>query len=533
MKRTTWILGGLLLASLGAGAQTPKEGLKALENENYATASRIFRNAVAGQASAENLWHLGYYYVQTGKLDSAKSQFEAGMKADPKYALNGVGLGTVSFLKGDKAGAKFAFDAALKSTGGRNSEVTYRIAESYLLGDKPDPVEAIKLLETALKADAKNARLYLLLGDAFLMQNDASQATNNYDRRAKVYDPNLPAVYLRMGKVMERARNYTEAANFYKAGIERDASYGLLYKELGEVYFAARKFDDAVAMYTKYIELSDKNPLALLNYAGFLTKTKSYDKANAILTDIFDKVENPIKYRVRAYTYFETQKPKEAVADLEMLFTKLDEKKIGVEDYRIYAKAQIASGGDTAKAVAAYDKLIGKDSAEAVAVYRDLGEMLFKAKKYAQAAESYDKLVRLPKSTYYDALKLGQSYYYAKQYAQADTAFGTGLAKYPDQASFVYWKASALARYKDQGTTFTAKEWYQRYVDSNPDPATYKPYLMTSLKYLANCYAFAYKASKNSEDQVKSLGFIDKILSIDPNDAYAKEAKAALAKPVK
>ena len=164
-------------------AQDVATGLKLLDNNQACLAKDNFEKLAAATPTADNQFYLGYYFLRTNQADMAKAAFEKGLAADPKNQLNKVGLGAVALAKGDRGGAKLAFDEATKATKNKNMDVLFRAGEAYTgyvaidslkpLYKTTDPAQAIAYLDMAIalgmKNNQKNPDIYMAKGDAFYL----------------------------------------------------------------------------------------------------------------------------------------------------------------------------------------------------------------------------------------------------------------------------------------------------------------------------------------------------------------------------
>ncbi len=523
MKKAVWVL-AIGLGTHSVFAQDIKQGLYFLDAEQYGNAGKAFRALAQQSPSAENNYYLGNYYIETDKVDSARMAFEKGVAADPKFPLNYVGLGSTLMAKGDKEGAKAQFNQALsQKKAEKNAEVWYRIGEAYLTHQNTDPVEAVAALQKAVERDPKKTEAYLLLGDAFRMRNEGTNAANNYDKAISL-NPKSAKGHLRYGQLMINARNYNEALKYYNQAIQTDPNYAPAYRQRGDLYYLAKDYPKAIADYEKYMSMSDNSDDAKLRYAGFLLLTEQYPKSLEILNSIGERQQNnPVYYRLLGYAQYETQDYQNGLGNINKFFemAKPESNPVFASDYEYLGKLQIAAGQDTVQGVQNVFKAAEMDTAK-VGLYADLGQVFFKGKKWTQAAEVYEKaLTRGTKeSNARDMLYLGLSYLYGKDYDKADTTFGTFITEYPDQYVGNYYKGLTLAA-KDTEAQGLAKPYFERFIEAvNQDEARKtqnKNNLVKAYDYLAVYYL---KTEKNLS---RAHQYANQILEIDPNNARAKQ----------
>ena len=97
-------------------AQSIDDGLRAIDNENYESARRIFLYYTkANPADAMGWYFLGNNYCFLEKNDSARIAYTQGTKVNPKGTACFVGIGKTYLSENKTADALKYFDAELAS----------------------------------------------------------------------------------------------------------------------------------------------------------------------------------------------------------------------------------------------------------------------------------------------------------------------------------------------------------------------------------------------------------------------------------
>jgi tetratricopeptide (TPR) repeat protein len=480
--------------------QTVQDGLKYIDNEQFQNAKKLFQNLVKQDPKAEHYYYLGNTYLLLFDIDSAdeyidtaRMNFELGAAKDAKYALNYVGLGSVKMFQKNKQGAVDYFNKAMEMTKSKDIEVLYRIAQGYIMFDYNDPVSAIEVLTKAIERDKKKVELYLMRGDAFLMQNDGSRANTDYDEAIRL-QPTSPRGYIRSGKVLIRAKNFQGALELYKTGIEKDPNYMPAYRELGELYYLAGRYKEAIDSYRKYINNSDAGLDAKYKFAAFLYLNKDYMEAIDILRELDKILKLATIHRLMGYCYYEVKQYDMAAEQMEEFFKEANPNKILPTDYdyrgRAYLAKPSATATDSTKGIENIYKYAEKDTSKAEKTLTDLAESFYKQKRYTKSAEIYEKLLTTIKDVNSNAyFKLGLSYYFVRnEYANAlqanaakidkanimaDTTFSKLLVLVPNSTQANLWKARTKVRLEPnsanlkEGATakFLAQPYYEKYVE--------------------------------------------------------------------
>lgn len=507
-----------LLSMTAVRAQTIAEGIKMIDLEQLQKAEAHFASLSAKAQTAENYYHHGTSLLLNDKVADARRQFEAGIAKDPNFALNYIGLGAVALAGGNKAEATQQFNKAVITSKSKSAEVFYEIGKSWIAFETKDGVEAIKALKTATTANPKNPDYWLKLGDAYMLMGEGSQAADCYENKALPLNRNYAKTYLKIGSLMERARNYNEALAKYKEGIDKEPSYWPAYRELGELYDRARRIKEGFTYYEKYIQNSDRNPVALNKYADFLIKLGSYDQALTVLKEIEAKVKNPLIYRGFAYCELETKAYNDGLAHAEQFFAKVEPKSVMSRDLKTYGKLLIASGKDTIKGIEFLKKAVAKDSNE-ITTIKELSREMSNAKNYKYVIATASFMDSVGKIDANDYLNLGRAYHNLKMFVEADTVFGKLNQTSPEFASGWYWRAYNAARLDPNSESWRAQPFYEKFASLNVDVEKYKPFLKPTYKYLISYYLI------DQYNKDKTIEYADKLLAIDPADSYAQDAK--------
>lgn len=562
MKLVALVFG--LLAFVNLHAQTVQDGLALIRGERYNEAGDVLKKLAEGSPSADNQYYLGYYYIKTNQLDEAQKAFDKGLTLDDKSYLNKVGQGTVALAKGDRAKAKELFDEAEKKKK-KDAEVLFRIGEAYTLFEKnSDPAEAIRLLDLAIARDKNLADAYLAKGDALMLRNEGGNAVTAYEY-ALTAKPNYAAAHNAIGSVYLRGKNYNLALENYKKAIESDANFAPAYKDLAELYFFAQKYKQAAENFDLYLQKSGStDPEMKLRGAQFAFTADDYAKSLQFLEEAKGKINNNIIKRMYGWAYFKTNKPDEAIQNLNEFIKESPDKIIG-DDYKYLGRALNAKSTDGK----GYDSVgmeyikkgaeMDTSKIEAAAAYKEVAGLYYAAKDFPKAAAAYEKGNSLDtaKATandyYYEGLanfqtaqgiivpKSGDANFADSAkiaidkrnlYLKADSIFATVTRKLPDWPYGYYWRASTLYNAYDRQENVDkgiSQPYYLKLTElaeKDPDPSKYKSYLKLAYSYLA------FHAQSTLKDEAKAKEYWEKLLKVDPDNAAAKEALGlAVAQP--
>jgi tetratricopeptide (TPR) repeat protein len=433
---------------------------------------------------------------------SARDLFEKGIKANPADPLNYIGLAKVAFYTDDyktadqmRAKARslllpYKNIKKIKPPAREYAFALAKIAESFIKEDKVDTSLALPFIRQAINIDYKSKDVYLIAGDIYILVNDGSNSISNYNL-AQYYDPKSPAANMKIGSIYVKGRNLMAAIPYFEAAIRLNASYAPAYRELGQLYSSAGRYEKSKEYYKKYLELTQGNIPAKIRYITSLFYAKEYDEVIKNVEEII-AVDNSRTYmnRIAGYSCYEKTPPDydKALAYMDTLFSKVSPERIIKKDYyymvRILLgknqnyqellnqnnsykhqldkekkeydaassaqKTKLKPGIDSLSfkigmldnqisssekeidmAFAAYAKLLSYDP-ESKSLLNEIAGNYYRFGRYENAAKTWSKLIELGSDDVNDYMRVGKAYYIGENYKAADSSFNAAVAKFPD-----------------------------------------------------------------------------------------------------
>lgn len=317
-------------------AQSLQEGIASIDSHKYAKAKKNFEEMVSNSASAENYFYLGNTYLTQTEPDFAKAEeyFRKGLAADNKDYLNKIGLATVKLGKGNKAAAVAEIQRIVKDSRERDPEVLFRAGQALTLFEKnSDANLAVEFLNKAIeKASRKDvpAHYYYTLGDAFRLKltnspQVAGDAMTAYERALPVAD-NKASVYTRMGTLWMQAQQWQRARQEITKAIAADPTYAPAYKALANYEIRFQQGQNATKALENYAKYADEDPDTQLEIAKLYFTNQNYANSRATLEKVFPLVQDPIKFKLRAYLNYADQNYTQAQSDLNTFITTVTDK---------------------------------------------------------------------------------------------------------------------------------------------------------------------------------------------------------------
>ncbi|MCU7615422.1 tetratricopeptide repeat protein [Chryseobacterium sp. GMJ5] len=513
-----------------AFAQTLQDGINSVDSDKYAQAKTNFTQMIAKEPKAENYFYLGNTFLKQAEPDfaSATENFNKGLAADSKSNLNKLGLATVKLGKGDK-NAIAEIQRIVTDSKEKDAEVLFRAAEALTLFEKNNsPDLAIQFLNKAIERAQKKevpAHYYYTLGDAYRLKKVPGDAMSAYDK-ALPLAKNKASVYTRIGTLWMAAQQWQQAKTSIDKAIATDPSYAPAYKALAAYdirYQQNAKATQDLINYTKY---ADEDPYTQLEIAKLYFTNEDYANSKAILDKIFDKIQDPIKFKLRAYQLYADGKYTEAKQNMDSFTSQAEKSRVQPADQGL--QGLIAAGLAKDEKDAAKKSALMAEAQQKVAIAKGAKDETMKwdmelAKIAGGGAASQSSADSGPTSPTIEALKkqvaanaqdtdalykLATAYQDVKNWNGAIVTWQKMSTLLPDWAPAYYSLGYA---YQQATNNDAAKIAYEKYI------TTVKPAEVEANKQtLAYAYFAVAYLSKDS-DLAKSKDYVAKSLQLDPS----------------
>lgn len=517
-----------------AFGQTLQEGINSADSHKYAAARQVFTDMVAKSATAENYFYLGNSYLTQFEPNFEKAQeiFNKGLEADKKSNLNKIGLASVKLGRGDKS-AIAQIQGIVKDSREKDSDVLYRAAEALtLFGGAANADTAIEYLNKAIERSAKNgtpAHYYYTLGDAYRLKltnspQVAGSAMTAYEK-ALPSAKNKASVFTRIGTLWMQAQQWQPAKENIDKAIAADPTYAPAYK--AKAAYDIRYQQNALATQDliNYAKYADEDPDTQLEISKLFFTNEDYGNSKIYLDKVFDKVEDPIKYKLRAYLSYADGDYAAAKSSMDMFLSKAEKTRVLPADQGL--QGLIAAGLAKDETDATKKAALMTESQQKIAIAKAAkdetmkwDEELVKIKgggAVNQASvdagptnpqiEGLKKMVAAnPQDT--DALfKLANAYQEAKNWNGAIHSWTKMSGLLPDWAPAYYSQGYA---YQQAGNTELATIAYEKYI------ATVKPADMEASKETLSYAYFAVAYLVKDSNPAKAKDYASKSVQLNP-----------------
>ena len=192
-------------------------------------------------------------------------------------------------------------------------------------------------------------------------------------------------------------------------------------------------------------------------------------------------------------------------------------------DYEYRAKLESKTAKDSL-AILDYKKALELQP-EKIELNGDIAGAFLKMKKYPDAINFYKIKIATGKATINDYFGLTRSYFYSKDFVNADSAASQMIKLQPDQSIGYIWRAKCNSQLDPKNEKWSAKPFYEMYLSKlKPEELTQpqnKNYLIETYNYLAAYYA-------GQKDCANTKVYMQKVLEVDPTNAQAKKIIGSL-----
>ncbi len=523
-------------------AQTLQDGINYIDSDKFALAKENFTTMVSKEPNAANYFYLGNTYLKQGEPDFAKAaeNFNKGLALDPKSFLNKIGLASIKLGKGDKT-AIVEIQKIVTDSKEKDPEVLFRAGEALTLFDQNNaPDLAIDYLNKAIEKAAKKevpANYYYSLGDAYRLKRAPGEAMSAYDK-ALPLAKNKASVYTRMGTLWMAAQQWQQAKTNIDKAIATDATYAPAYKALAAYDIKYQQNDKATQDLLNYTKYADEDPATQLEIAKLYFTNEDYVNAKKVLNKIFDKVDDPIKYKLMAYVDYQEGNYPNAKSNINTFITKVEKNRIQPADQGL--EGLIAAGLAKSETDATKKAELTKLSQQKIAIAKAAKDETLKwdaelmkingggaSVAAAEAGPTNPTIEGLKKQVAANAqdtdalFKLATAYQDVKNWNGAILTWQKMIALLPDWAPGYYSLGYA---YQQAGNNDAAKDAYEKYI------SVVKPTEIEANKQTLAYSYFAVAYLVKTSDPEKAKIYVARSVQLDPTYQDAVKLNAELNK---
>jgi tetratricopeptide (TPR) repeat protein len=521
-----------LLVSNMVFAQTVQDGWKFLYYERFNSARETLEKvAAANPGNVEAQYWLGQTYIALDQPDKAKEVYHKALEASGSNPLLLVGMGHIEILEGMTSEARQRFETAISLTKGKDIVVLNAVGRANA-GKNGDADYAIEKLNLATQVKGfKEPDVYINMGDAYRRKNEGGGAVKSY-QSALQFNPKYAEAKYSIGKVyLTQGKDQEDLfVRFFNEAVTDDPNFGPAYHDLYVFYFF-RDVNKSKEYFNKYKMLADKGPALDYEEASLLFASGDNKgaivKADELLTAQGENADARL-YRLKSYSYDKLGDSVLAMQNLEIFFSKAKEEQIVPENLLLAAslaaklpEKQAKFDEYIRKAIAADTSVKGKVDIARKAI--DIFKKVPNQQKVAEWSLNILSLSAAP--TKVDIYNAGYENFKAGNFQRADSVFDIYKSRYPDEVYGYYWSFRSLSAVDSTMELGLAVPDCQRFIElAGLDKVKNKSTLITAYGYMAGYQANVKK------DFAMAIGYLDKIIEIDPANIDASKNREILQK---
>jgi|WetSurSiteA1Bulk_404760.scaffolds.fasta_scaffold01103_5 tetratricopeptide (TPR) repeat protein len=525
--------------SVSAWTQDLNTALKLQNSEQYEEAEKVFQDLIRKDPANGNLYYyygetvLKFYLADTFSISAeqfanrAEEIFQEGIKQAPGNVLNLVGMGAAILMKTSdttKANPYFAQAEAAVPLTMKKKEYTpekavilTKLAAAQLFGRVNRFQKAINYLNRAKIINPNDPNIYLVLGEVYIRQNDASNALFNYNQ-ALNKDPKSPLPKIRIGNIYMRVPNINAARPYFEEALQIDSTFAPVYRSLGELWTLAGRHDLAKEYYYKFLVLSGNTTPAKIRYGNSLFRAKDYAGALSVIEEVL-KVDDSRNYlnRLAAYCCYD-KKPQELEKGrlyIETFLKNAEPDQLITRDYLYYGHIMYKlAKNDSVLLDIAFENLkkaYFMDETDK-ALLSEIASNYYYSRRYTEAIEMFKLKAEKGWAAKGDPMLVGKCYYQLKDLQNADKTFSDIIAGDPDNIQAHVYLArtySLMETSPDQGLAVPKFEAMIKQIGTRTED--YKQELYEAYKYMGY---YNYQVGKFEA----AHSWYDKWLNLDPGN---------------
>ncbi len=535
MKKISLSLVALVVGISLSFAQSVEQGRKFFYYERYKSAKETFEKVLASNPNnIDAVYWLGQTLIEQKDSMAAKALYQKALSSNGNAPLLLAGMGHIELIEGKTNDARQRFETAISLTKGKDVGVMNAIGRAISGTKSGDATYAVEKLTQATQVKGFNdPNTYLLLGDAYRKNIDGGGAVTAYTK-AFTLDNKLAAAQYKIGKVYMTQNNKEYFLPAFEQAIQIDPAYTPALYELF-YYWYFRDVNKAEQYLNQYTANADQGPELEYLRTDFRYAKGDFAGAKARAQELinqFGEKVNPRMYRMIAYTSDTLGDAAGAKQAMNTFLAKADSSLVLPADYVELANINAKIPGSEQEAFMNLQTAVRIDTAadkkveyitKAAALAKKLGDR-------KQEANWLGIAYRMDKNpTQTDLYNWGMANYQAANYDSAIYIFcDMYQSKYPNEIFGYLWCARAWQGKDTTLATGNGAAAYEKLAQMaiTIDSVKYKTQAVNAL------FTLTTYANDAKKDPKAALGYIERILQIDPANAPAQKIRDILQKAV-
>ncbi len=279
--------------------------------------------AVVEQPGTASLYEEALIKFQNKELSTAVIHLKNALSEDPEFMAAHLLLGRAYLQQGEGALAERELILALR-LGADRALVSVPLGQAYVLQRKYR--EILDEIHPGEFLPDLNAKIMVIRGDAHLELNELVKAEQAY-REAARYDPIATSPLLGLINVLLRKADFDAVDSVLQQALDLGPEDSAVWHTKGAVAHARARFDEAIAAYSRSLELQPGNYKVQVAMASTYMDMGNYDLALEVLNQIGEpQIPDPQVAYLRSVSYARLGNPeasREAMLEADGIMAKL------------------------------------------------------------------------------------------------------------------------------------------------------------------------------------------------------------------
>lgn len=234
----------------------------------------LLSNIATNSVEAFRLYTRGVERCWATNFDEGLDDLERAVEVDDQFAIAYLQIGNAKFVRNDSAGAKEAFDKALKyidHTGYREQLLIKGVNAYYGGYDTGDFGPALAIFQQMQANYANDKEVYLWMGLTQWRNGDYKKAIASYNRILEL-NPEFNQMYISLAQAYADDEDYVSASTILRKSTTLRPANPDARTMLGNIYTRMGRYDDAIKEYEAVVELRKE----YRNYRPYLNLGQVY-----------------------------------------------------------------------------------------------------------------------------------------------------------------------------------------------------------------------------------------------------------------
>ncbi|OGS33369.1 MAG: hypothetical protein A2293_08840 [Elusimicrobia bacterium RIFOXYB2_FULL_49_7] len=262
----------------------------------YSEAAVLLEVAVKKEPSRyEYQLYLGNAYFAGNKLDKAIERYKLSLRLNSGAKEAAINLATAYSAKGLHAEAIEQYLTLLKDFG-ENPDIRYNLALAYRFSG--DLKMAEKNIQSAIDQRPNDAEFINLLGELQVVTGRLDEAEKSYIKAIRV-NPADGLSRVSLARLYFQQNDYRRAEEEAKIAAVMDSRLSSVHELLGDIYQAKGDNDLAIYEYNTAFSRNPGNPALLMNLGGVYEALKRFQDAKKYYLMAVEKKPASLEFRLK------------------------------------------------------------------------------------------------------------------------------------------------------------------------------------------------------------------------------------------